>query len=163
VVASNVIFGAASLAREDAPMAKTPLERGRDLSQTTNMAAMRTLIHGLLGSARALLGDKPGGVAGWDEALKGARSMGDRYGEAQTLWGRGRTHVHQEEWAEALPDLDRAVELLEAMGARPSLARALHDRARALRGLGRADEAAEADRRSTELGREIGLRDARFA
>jgi tetratricopeptide (TPR) repeat protein len=163
VVASNVIFGAASLAREDAPNARTSLERGRDLAQTTNMAAMRTLIHGLLGSALARLGDMPGGVAGWDEALAGARSMGDRYGEAQTLWGRGRTHAHHQEWTQALPDLDRSVELLAEMGAEPSLARALQDRAHALRGLGRAADAAADELRSLTLGRNLGLRDKPFA
>jgi len=163
VVASNVIFGAASLARQDAPNAKPPLERGRDLAQVTNMAVMRTMIHGLLGSAKALLGDQPGGIAGWDEALASARAMGDSYGEAQTLWGRGRTRVHDREWAEALPDLDRAVEMFEAMEARPSLARALHDRAEALRALGRQTEADDSDRKSVELGRALGLRDARFA
>jgi tetratricopeptide (TPR) repeat protein len=121
------------------------------------------LIHGLLGSALARLGDMPGGIAGWDEALASARSMGDRYGEAQTLWGRGRTHAHQEEWTQALPDLDRSVELLAEMGAEPSLARALQDRAHALRGLGRTADAAADEQRSLNLGRHLGLRDKPFA
>jgi tetratricopeptide (TPR) repeat protein len=161
VVASNVMYGAASLAREDAPAAKGPLERGSELCLVTNMAPMRTLTHGLLGSVRAQLGDLPGGVAGWDEALAEARSMSDRYGEAQTLWGRARTHARQPEpdWTAALADLDRAVELFEDMETQPSLARALHDSAQVLRGLGRADEAARADRRSRELARELGLTD----
>ena len=30
-------------------------------------------------------------TAGWNEALSGARAMNDRFGEAQTLWGRART------------------------------------------------------------------------
>lgn len=162
VVASSVMYGAASLALEDALAAKQPLERGSELSVVTNMAPMRTLIQGLLGSVRAQLGDLQGGVAGWDEALANARAMNDRYGEAQTLWGRARTHARQAtpDWAVALTDLDRAIELFEAMETRPSLARALHDRAQALRHLGRTDEAADADRRSGELARELGLRDA---
>lgn len=161
VVASNVMYGAARLAREDAPAAKGPLERGSELCLVTNMAPMRTLIQGLLASVRAQLGDLPGGVAGWDEALTGARAMNDRFGEAQTLWGRGRTLAREAtpDWTAALADLDRAVELFEAMETRPSLARALHDRAHALRGLGRADEADEADRRSGDLARQLGLKD----
>ena len=163
VLAANVTFGAASLARNDAAGAKLPLERGEELSLVTNMAAMRNLLMGFLGSTRARMGDIPGGVAGWDTALKEARSMGDRYGEAHTLWGRGRTYASMGDSAKALPDLDRAAELFEAMGARPALARALHDRSLALRRLGRADAADESDVRANEIGRELGLRDAPFA
>jgi len=165
VVASNVMYGAASLARDDAPSAKAPLERGRELCQVTNMAPMRTLLQALLGSTRARLGDMPGGIAGWDEALAGALSMGDRYGEAQTLWGRGRTYLRQEkpDLDSAVADLNRAVELFEAMEARPSLARALHDRSRALRALGRADEGDRDEQLSQQMGRDLGLRDMKFA
>ncbi len=161
VVASNVMYGAASLALEDAPAAKAPLERGCDLCMVTNMAPMRTLIQGLLGSVRAQLGDLPGGVAGWDQALASARAMNDRFGEAQTVWGRGRTLARQAtpDWSAALADLDRAVALFEAMETRPSLARALHDRAQVLRALGRAVEAADAERRSGDLARQLELKD----
>jgi len=161
VVASNVMFGAARLALEDARAAKGPLERGNELSLVTNMAPMRTLIQGLLGSVRAQLGDLPGGVAGWNESLASARGMSDLFGEAQTLWGRARTYAREAtpDWTAVLSDLDKAVELFEAMKARPSLARALGDRARALRAFGRADEAADIDRRSRELGRQLGLKD----
>ena len=164
VVASNAMYGAASLALEDAPAARGPLERGSELCLVTNMAPIRTLIQGLLASTRAQLGDLPSGVAGWDEALAGARAMNDRFGEAQTLWGRGRTLARQArpDWEAALADLHRAVELFEAMEARPSLARALHDRAQALRALGRAEEAADSERRSGELARELGLKDVPF-
>ena len=162
VVAANTMFGAASLARQDASGAKPPLERGSELSEVTNMAAMRTLIQGLLGSTRAALGDLPGGVEGWDAALDNAHSMGDRYGEAQTLWGRGRTYARNKEWPTALPDLDRAVTLFEEMEARPSLARALHDRAEVLRGLGRVSEAEVDEKHSSTLGQELGLRDMPF-
>jgi len=91
--------------------------------------------------------------------------MGDRYGEAQTLWGRGRTNAHQANpnLESALADLDRAIELFEEMEARPSLARALHDRALVLRTLGRAGDADRDEHRSNELGRELGLRDMKFA
>jgi tetratricopeptide (TPR) repeat protein len=161
VVASSVLFGAARLALDDARTAKAPLERARELSLVTNMAPLRTAIQGLLGSVRARLGDMPGGVAGWNDALAGARAMSDRMGEALTLWGRARTYVREAtpDWTAALRDLDKAVELFEAMEARPSLARALHDRGQALRALGRADEAADPDRRSQELSRELGLKD----
>ena len=163
VVASNAMYGAASLAREDAPGAMAPLERGSELSLVTNMAAMRTLIHGLLGSTRALLGDMPGGVADWDTALANAQTMGDRFGEAQTLWGRGRTYARNKDWSTALPDLERAVTLFEEMDAKPSLARALHDQATALAGSGREKEAGAAEARSAELGRALGLKDMPFS
>lgn len=165
VVASNVMFGAASLAQNDAPGAKGPLERGSELCQVTNMAPMQNLLKGLLGSTRARLGDLPGGVVQWEASLASARGMGDRFGEAQTLWGRGRTNAHQANpnLESALADLDRAIELFEEMEARPSLARALHDRARVLRTLGRGADADRDELQSNELGRELGLRDMKFA
>ena len=159
VVAANMVYGAASLAREDATSARPPLERGSEICRVTSMAPLRTLTHALLGSARARLGDVPGGVASWDDALEGARAMGDRFGEAQTLWGRGRTYASQKEWTTALPDIDRAVELFEEMEARPALARALRDRAGVLRGLGHDEEAARDEKRSGELATQLGLRD----
>ena len=164
-VAANVMYGAASLARDDAPGAKAPLERGNELCGLTNMAPMRTLLNALLGSTRARMGDMPGGIAGWNDALDGARAMNDRYGEAQTLWGRGRTLAHQPnpDLEAALTDLNGAVELMESMEARPGLARALHDRAFALHGLGRGDDAARDEERSQKLGRELGLKDFKFA
>jgi tetratricopeptide (TPR) repeat protein len=165
VVVSNMMYGTASLGLQDAAAAKKPLERSSELCLVTNMAPFRTLTQGLLASVRARLGDLPGGIAGWEEALAGARAMSDRFGEAQTLWGRARTLGRQStpDWTAALADLDRAVELFEAMETRPSLARALHDRAQALRALDRAGEAADDDRRSDDLGRQLGLRDMPFA
>lgn len=165
VVAASTMVGAASLARDDATGAKAPLERGNELSQVTNMAVFRTLILGLLGSTRAQLGDLPGGIADWDHALASAREMSDRYGEAQTVWGRGRSTARQStpDWTAALADIDRAVELFTTMDAKPSLARALNDRAEARRALGLAAEAADDERRALELGRSLGLHDAAFA
>jgi len=165
VVASNVMLGSATLANEDARSAKPPLERGEELCMVTNMAPFRTLTKGLLASTRAQLGDLPAGVVGWNEALENARAMQDRYGEARVLWARGRSYARQEtpEWNAALADLDQATKLFESMEARPSVARALLDRSQALRGLGRASEAAEAEDQALQLGRQLGLKDAPFA
>jgi len=49
------------------------------------------------------------------------------------------------------------------MEARPSAARALLDRSKALRGLGRAPEASDAENQALQLGRQLGLKDAPFA
>ena len=161
VVVSNLMLGAASLAREDAPGAKAPLERSDELSRVTNMAPMRTLVQAFLGSVRARLGDLPGGVAAWDEALASARAMTDRYGEAQTLWGRARAYalLPEPDWSAALADLDRAIELFEAMETRPALARALRQRAAARRAVGRDEEATADQVRSLALGSDLGLKD----
>jgi tetratricopeptide (TPR) repeat protein len=160
-VASNVFLGQSRLIQEDALGAKGPLERGLELSLVTSMAPMRTLAKGMLGTVRARLGDMPAGVAGWNDALTAARAGGDRFGEAVTLWGRGRTHARQSppDWTAALGDLDAAVGLFEAMEARPSLARALRDRALVLRAVGRGGDGDEAERRSHEIAGEIGLKD----
>ena len=58
---------------------------------------------------------------------------------------------------------DLPPELFEGMEARPSVARALLDRSKALRGLGRASEAADAENQALQLGRQLGLKDAPFA
>lgn len=165
VVAANVMFGSATMAMDDASAAKLPLERGDELAMVTNMAPFRTLTKGLLASSYAQLGDLPTGVRGWNEALGTARGMNDRYGEARVLWARGRTLTLQSppDWTAALADFDSAVQIFGEMEARPALARALHDRAKALRALDRAAEAAEVERRSLNLGRELGLKDAPFA
>ena len=158
------MFGSATMAKDDASSAKLPLERGHELAMVTNMAPFRTLTQGLLASSYAQLGDLPTGVAGWNEALGGARAMNDRYGEARVLWSRGRSYALQSppDWAAALADFDDAVRLFEEMEARPALARALNDRAKALRAQGRTAEGVEVEQRALTLGRELGLKDAPF-
>jgi len=165
VVAANVMFGSATMAKDDASSAKLPLERGDELAMVTNMAPFRTLTKGLLASSYAQLGDLPSGVAGWNVALSSARGMNDLYGEARVLSARGRTLALQSPpgWGPALADFENAARLFEEMEARPALARALHDRAKALRALGRTAEAVEVEHRSLTLGRELGLKDAPFA
>jgi len=160
-VSSNVMSGLAHLARDDAAGAKAPLERSDELAQVTNMEPFRTLTQGMLGSVRTQLGDISGGVAAWTLALGLAHAMNDRYGEGLTLWHRARTRASASppDHAAALADLDAAIELLERMEARPSLARALRLRAHILRALGRAAEADNADKRSKTIGAELGLKD----
>jgi tetratricopeptide (TPR) repeat protein len=158
---ATTVYGAASLALDNAGAAKDPLERGRELSQVTNQAPLRTLIHGFLGEARAELGDLPGGVVDWQTAFENAHALRDRYGEAHTLWARARAYARQQSpnWMSALGDVEQAIELFEAMEAKPSLARALRDRAQALRGLGRGQEADAAEAGSAALGRQLALND----
>jgi tetratricopeptide (TPR) repeat protein len=165
VVAANVMFGSATMAKDDASAAKLPLERGDELAMVTNMAPFRTLTKGLLASSYAQLGDLPSGVAGWNEALAAARSMNDRYGEARVLSARGRSFGLQSppDWTAALADFEIAGRLFEEMEARPALARALYERAKALRALGRTAEAAGVEQRALTLGRGLGLKDAPFA
>jgi tetratricopeptide (TPR) repeat protein len=160
-VAANVMLGSVRLQLEDVVGAKSPIERGLELAAVTTMPAMRTLAQAMDGSVRARLGERPDGVAEWNQALTAALAMGDRYGEAITLWNRGRSRARQREpdYASALIDLDAAAALLESMEARPGLARVLRDRARTLRVLGREDEADEVDRSSRTLAKELGLMD----
>src|SRR5712691_7020389 len=115
----------------------------------------------MAGSVRARLGEKPAGVAEWNDALATAQAMGDRYGEAVTLWNRGRTRTRQDEpdYVAALADLEAASALFESMEARPALARVFRDRARTLRALGRDGEATLAERSAHAVAQELGLRD----
>ena len=160
-VGSNLITGAAHLARDDAAGAKAPLERGEELAHVSSMTALLTAIEGMLGSVRTRLGDVVAGNAGWDFALERAQAMQDRYGEAMTRWQRARTRMRATppDNADVLEDLDAATSLFETMEARPSLARVLRDRAQILRSLGRAADADAADARSQAIGAELGLKD----
>jgi tetratricopeptide (TPR) repeat protein len=160
-VGANVTLGTAHFRREDVLGAKASVERGYELSLAVNLAPMRTLAQGMLGSIRTRLGDQPAGAAEWRDALAAARAMNDRSGEAATLWLRGLAYANQPspEWKAALDDLDAAGALIESMEARPTLARVQRDRARVLRGLGRNAEAEDSDRRARELARELGLKD----
>jgi hypothetical protein len=125
------------------------------------MAPMRTITRGLLGAIHGRLGDLPTADIDWNDALAAARGMGDTYGEAVTLWNRGRTHARQAapDPTAALQDFDAAATLFDKMEARPALARVLRDRAQTLGDLGRVAEADEAARRSRTLARELGLND----
>lgn len=160
-VGANMMLGVARLQVEDVIGAKVPVERGLELSLVTNQTPMRTIVRGLLGAIHGRLGDLPTAAIDWSDALTVARGMGDTYGEAVTLWNRGRTHARQAEPdpAAALPDLDAAAALFEKMEARPAHARVLRDRAQTLRDLGRGAEADEAALRSRTLARELGLKD----
>ena len=160
-VAANVLLGQSRLILEDALGAKAPLERGLELSLVTEMAPMRTLAKGMLGSVRSRLGDEPAGAAGWSDALASAVSGGDRFGEAVTLWGRARAHLRRErpDWNTSLADLDKALALFEVMEARPSVARVLRDRSEVLRAQGRTAEADAARQRAGEIAAELDLRD----
>jgi hypothetical protein len=125
------------------------------------MPAMRTLGQAMAGSVRTRLGDKGAGLAEWGAALAAAHAMSDQYGEAVTLWNRGRSRARQPEpdHAAALVDLDAARALFESMEARPGLARVLRDRAQTLRALGHEEEADEANRSAHTLAQELGLLD----
>lgn len=159
-LSSNVMVGVARLAEDDIRGAKPPLERGQELGIVSNIVPLRTIAQGLLGTVNTRLGNTVGANA-TVEALAGAHAMGDRYGEATVLWGRGRAYAGQAEpdWTAALADLDAAAALFDAMGARPSFARTQRDRAHALRALGREAEAVEAERVWRALGAELGLKD----
>jgi len=108
-------------------------------------------------------------VLGEDVGRKGGvflatEGLYDRYGEARVLWTRGRTFALQSppDWRAAVADFENAVRLFEEMEERPALARALYDRAKALRALGSTAEAVEVEQRALTLGRELGLKDAPF-
>jgi tetratricopeptide (TPR) repeat protein len=159
-LSSNVMVGVARLAEGDVQGAKPPLERGQELGIVSNIAPLRTLAQGLLGTVNTRLGNLIGAPATL-EALASARATGDRYGEATLLRGRSRAYAAQAapDWPAALADLDAAAALFAAMGARPSVARTERDRARALRSLGREAEAVEAETRWRMIGSELGLKD----
>ena len=69
-----------------------------------------------------------------------------------------RLHEERKEFAEALPDLDRAIGIFTELGARWELADALAERGVAKRELGQLDEAEDDLRRTTRISEELGER-----
>ncbi|HEX9494956.1 MAG TPA: hypothetical protein VGA38_04270 [Candidatus Limnocylindria bacterium] len=158
---ANMITGIAHLARDDVEGARAPLERGDEVAHLIGMLGFQTVVEGLLGSVQARLGDLPRGNATWAVALERAGSMHDRYGEAVTRWQRAiaLARATPPDHTTALADLDSATALFDEMGARPSLARTLRERARVLGALGRSADAGADERRSRAIAADLGLKD----
>ncbi|HEX9436229.1 MAG TPA: hypothetical protein VGA16_03610, partial [Candidatus Limnocylindria bacterium] len=104
------------------------------------------------------LGDRAQ-IVGWDEALAGARALADRYGEATILAERAASRMRSGDPADdaIMSDLATAVRLFEAIEARPALARALREQARALDAAGPTSEADAARSRAAGIEKDLGI------
>jgi tetratricopeptide (TPR) repeat protein len=135
--------------------ARTVLGRGAEISGIVDRKVWRPTLQAWLGTTAAALGEAAGGD--WDEALETARSIRNRVGEAGILAKRAEAGASLGRVDEAFADFAAAATLLEAEGARPSLARLLHGWGDALVAHGRPGEAEGVLQRALALFEELGL------
>jgi len=155
VMASSWVLGDAYHRQGRFAEARDVLQRGTDISIVVDRKVWRPSLQAWLGSATVALGDVP--EDNWEEALASARSIGNLQGQAGILAKRAEAAASRGEIDAAAPDFQASTDLLEAVGARPSLARVLQGWGGALRSAGRNEEAAPILRRSLALFEELGL------
>ena len=161
VVVSNFVLGDAYMRQGKFTDAKIVFERGNEVANTIEHKTFRPSIIAYMRSNAASLGDFGPNARSFDEAVEEARTIGDRWGEANVLWKRAETEAQKgsgELDAEAmLADFETAAKSFEEMGARPFVARTMHGWGNALRSLGRTDEGDEKLRRALSLFEEMGI------
>jgi tetratricopeptide (TPR) repeat protein len=155
VVASAWVLGDAYHRLGRFAEARDVLQRGADISGIVDRKVWRPTLQAWLGSATVALGDADTGH--WEEALEGARSIGNTQGQAGILAKRAEAAVARGEIEAAIRDFAASTKLLEDLGARPALARALQAWGVALNSAGRTTEAEALLRRSLALFEELGL------
>jgi len=133
------------------------LERSQDLAEFCDAGSMLSLSGAWLGAARARRGEDT--VASFTGPVARAHASEDRYAEALVLQLRAgaRLALADPDGKGAVEDLETAAGLLEALGARPALARVLADLGRAFLVAGHRDEARAAEGRARELAEAVGL------
>jgi tetratricopeptide (TPR) repeat protein len=153
----NFYLGDQHLRRGEAAEAVASLTRSRDLAEFCDAGSLVSLSDAWLCAARARLGDAD--LQPLDPPLHHTQVTGDRYAESLVLQLRARARASQPDpdWQASIDDLRCASTNLEALGARPPLARVLADLGRALVKAGRDREAAHATERADELARSMGL------
>ncbi|HUQ43997.1 MAG TPA: hypothetical protein VM451_06240 [Candidatus Limnocylindria bacterium] len=131
------------------------LKRGSDISLVLDRRVWRPTLQAWLRSSTAALGERAD--VDLDEALATARSIGNNVGEAGILAKRAETAIHRGDVDAALEDFATSASLLEAMGARPILARVLRSWGEALQATGRPEEGSAILKRALELFEAMGL------
>lgn len=158
---SGMVLGASQMATGAVRAARLSLERSLDYAAQAALAPIRLRGQSLLAALDGASGDMGKAEAGFHTALAGLASMGGEYGQAEARLARGMilaTHPDGD-GARALTDLDAAVEVFEALDARPDLARAHRARGLALARLGDVDGADESLARSADMASTMGLMD----
>ena len=135
--------------------ARDVLQRGADVSMVVDRKIWRPTLLAWLSTAAIALGEVADG--NWDEALEGARSIGNRQGEAGILAKRAEAAVARGDVDAASADFAASTAILEDQGARPVLARVLRSWGEALRAAERTEEAEPILRRALGVFEELGL------
>ena len=154
MVVSSWILGDAFHRQGRFTEAREVLQRGTDISLVVDRKVWRPTLQAWLGSATAAIGADDVDL---DGALEMARSIGNKVGEAGILAKRAEATISRGDIEAARPEAEAALALMEELGLRPYLARALRLWGATLRKAGHADEADAALRRSLTLFEEMGL------
>jgi tetratricopeptide (TPR) repeat protein len=138
----------------DAKAAIPALERSSDLAAYCDAGSYVGLSQAWLAAARARNGgDLDAELAALTASLDVARANEDAHGEAEVLRHRATVlaAAPAPDWEAVFADLEAAARAFERLGARPALARTLHDHGMALEVAGRQAEATETLRRAAAL------------
>jgi tetratricopeptide (TPR) repeat protein len=133
------------------------LQKGMILSPVTGVSSVwRPTIQAWLGTTLVTLGMTADDGA-FEEALEGARRIGNRLGEAKIRWKRAEARTRQDRLPEALEDFAASAAIWEEEGARPSLARVQRAWGEALVAAGEPAEAAARLSHALALFEELGI------
>jgi tetratricopeptide (TPR) repeat protein len=156
VVASSFVLGDVLQRQGKLTEARQTLGRGSQLAMSVERKTWRPTLQAWLATTDVALGtDTP--AEAWEEALATARSISNVYGEAGILAKRGEAHALRGEHAAACADLEASAAIFEGFGARPDLARVLHQLGLAQRACGRAGDSDATLRRALALFEEMGI------
>lgn len=162
IVGSNFVLGDAYMRVGDFNAAEQAFRRGNEVADTVEQKVFRPSIAAYLRSNAASLGNFSPTGRSFDEALREAREIGDTWGEATVLSLRAETEakkpVDTRDVDAMLSDYATAAAEFEQMGGRPFVARVLHGWGRALRTIGRTQEADEKLRQALKLFDEMGIK-----
>ena len=137
--------------------ARETLQRGDELALVVDRKMWRPTLQAWLGTSAAALGDFAAAEGSWEEGLATARSIGNRFGEAGILWKRAEAYAQRDDRAAALADFEASAAILEALEARPQLARVLRGWGETLRAAGRVAEGDATLRRALALFEAMGI------
>ena len=154
MVVSSWILGDAFHRQGRFTEARDVLQRGTDISLVVDRKVWRPTLQAWLGSAAAAAGADDVDL---DDALAMARSIGNQVGEAGILAKRAEAALSRGDIEAARPEAEAALALMEELGLRPYLARALRLWGASLRKAGHAEDGDAALRRSLSVFEEMGL------
>jgi tetratricopeptide (TPR) repeat protein len=161
VVPSAWILGDAYSRQGKFAEAQEALQYGNDLALVVDRAVWRPTLQAWLGRANAALDPatifRPAADEAWDDALRMARSIGNRFGEAGILWKRAEARERGGDLDGAVTDFEASAAIFEEHGARPNLARVQRGLGETLLASGRSEDGQAALRRSLALFEEMDL------
>ncbi|MEP7158085.1 MAG: hypothetical protein ABI797_01540 [Chloroflexota bacterium] len=162
VVASNFVLGDAYMRQGQFANAKIAFDRSDEIAQVTEQRIFKPSIAAYLRSLGASMGEFRMGGQTFEEAIAGARDIGDIWGEATIVWKRAETAFKNpaegRDKTQMLADYATAKQSFENMGARPFTARVLREWGHALVAVGETADGQAKLRDSLALLDELGIK-----